>query len=62
MTLAEEIVAELNQRVETAEQLDAIARLVKQYSDEANFTAEEYAAIVEAGRYRRYVVTTPVPW
>ena len=62
MTLAEDLLAELNERVETAEQLDAIGRLVLKYRTEGNFTAEEYAAIVEAGKYRRYVVTTPQPW
>lgn len=62
MTLAEDLLSELNQRVETAEQLDTIARLVQQYRKDCKLTAEEDAAIVEAGKYRRYVVNTPVPW
>ncbi len=62
MTLAEDLLTELNHRVETAEQLDAIARLVAKYRTEGKLTPEEDAAIVEAGKYRRYVVTTPVPW
>jgi hypothetical protein len=62
MTLAEDLLSELNEHCETAEQLDAIGRLVLKYRDEKKLTDEEYAAIVEAGKYRRYVVTTPQPW
>ena len=62
MTIAEDLLIELNQRVETAEQLDAIGRLVNQYREEKLLTPEEDAAIVEAGTFRRYVVKTPTPW
>jgi len=62
MTLSEDLLSELNERVETAEQLDTIARLVKQYRKDGKLTPEEDSAIVEAGKYRRYVVNTPTPW
>ena len=62
MTLADDLLAELNEHCETAEQLDTIARLVQQYQKDGTLTAEEEAAIVEAGKFRRYVVKTPVPW
>jgi hypothetical protein len=42
--------------------LDAIARLVATYRTEGKLTEAEDAAIVEAGKYRRYVVNTPTPW
>jgi hypothetical protein len=62
VTLANDLLAEINNHCETKEQLDAIGRLVMKYQDEKKLTAEEYAAIVEAGKFRRYVVNTPTPW